>query len=169
MNFLDILSGVSLWMILIFVGRLTVKCVDILSGVSKCNISMLCWATRDEFSWYLVGRLAVNDHDISSGPSLWKFFTLVEPLMVDYLKIMSGISRWILSKIFFSDISLWIISIFLRMSEGDFSRNFAWRLTLNIFYILSVTLRWIMQIYSKYTICRVVFDGWLLAYFCQRT
>ena len=143
-NYLDIFSEVS-WIILIYVGRLTVKCVDILWGVSKWNISMFCWSTRNVFSWCLFERLVVNDHDISSGPSLWKFFIIVETLVVDYLKIMSGISRWILSKVFFrvscgklsryffgypkanfleilSDVSLWIFFIFCRLPYVDLCR-----------------------------------------------
>jgi hypothetical protein len=120
-NYLDIFSEVS-WIILIYVGRLTVKCVDILWGVSKWNISMFCWSTRDVFSWYLFERLVVNDHDISSGPSLWKFFIIVETLVVDYLKIMSGISRWILSKIFFEYLAVNYLDIFSDIRRRIFSK-----------------------------------------------
>jgi len=140
---LDILSGASLRIFLIFVGRLKVKCVDILSGVSKWNTSMLCWSTHDGFSWYLFGRLAVNGDHIPSDPSLWKFFIIVELLVVDYLKIMLGISRWILSNFFLA-------------SRGELSRHFFGcpkviflDILLDVslwicFHILSVTLRWFM-------------------------
>ena len=148
-NYIVILLGLSRYIILIFFraprGKLSwyfVWClivnyldicrtahgeiVDILSGVS-----ILCWATRFGFSWYLFGCVAVNDRGISSDHLLWKFLTLVEHLLVNYSK-------------------------FCRPSYGELSRYFFWRPKLNFLEIFSDVLLWIFFIFCRslyYELC----------------
>jgi hypothetical protein len=148
--YLDILSGVSRWIISTihraprgelsrFLSRVSLYIFSTyiyIFGVSRSVISIFCRTSYRQLSRYFVGRLTVKFLDILSGDSRSIISTL-----------FSGVSRWISSILswttnrqlsrYFVWCLTWINSTFSRASQGNYSRHYVRCLTANYLDILS--------------------------------
>jgi len=121
-----------------------------LVDVSQWFISVFCWMSDSELSWYSVGCLMVNYLGCLTANYAIILLYVLWPITQYFVRCLTPHYVGILF-----DVSRWIFSVFCQMSDGELYWYFVRCLTVNYFDILPDVSWWIISVFFWISDCEL--------------